>query len=237
MSAQSNDQQSASGDNYDDLDAIKSHLSAVEQVLKQEYAKLKETVAEKKPSAEVPISGTEGAEADPGQEEGEGEGAEADGDKVAQSEESDLRSVYVGGVDYAVTPEQLEKVFQQCGPIVRVTIPCDKFSGHPKGFAYVEFEDVDSAKAAVELNGVQLRGRELKVIPKRTNVRGFNRGRGGRGRGAPRGGMMMPMMMPMMGMGMPMPMMGMPNYRGGMPNYRGGRAGRGRGRGGQYQPY
>ncbi|KAL2762038.1 embryonic polyadenylate-binding protein 2 isoform 2, partial [Daubentonia madagascariensis] len=47
--------------------------------------------------------------------------------------EADHRSVYVGNVDYGGTAEELEAHFNCCGEIHRVTILCDKFSGHPKG--------------------------------------------------------------------------------------------------------
>jgi hypothetical protein len=40
-------------------------------------------------------------------------------------------------VDYGATAEELESHFDGCGSIVRVTIPCDKFSGHPKGLVLV----------------------------------------------------------------------------------------------------
>lgn len=36
-------------------------------------------------------------------------------------------------VDYGGTAEELESHFHSCGEINRVTILCDKFSGHPKG--------------------------------------------------------------------------------------------------------
>ncbi|KAG1493202.1 hypothetical protein G6F46_009274 [Rhizopus delemar] len=45
----------------------------------------------------------------------------------------DSRSVYVGNVDYGASPEELQAHFQSCGTINRVTILCDKFTGHPKG--------------------------------------------------------------------------------------------------------
>ncbi|KAG0185514.1 cytoplasmic RNA-binding protein [Apophysomyces sp. BC1034] len=104
----------------------------------------------------------------------------------------DSRSVYVGNVDYGATPEELQAHFQSCGTINRVTILCDKFSGHPKGYAYIEFAEPTFVNAAVILNESLFRGRLLKVSPKRTNVPGFaqrGRGRGGF-RGAFRGGMM-----------------------------------------------
>uniref|UniRef100_A0A8C5VZJ1 PABPN1 like, cytoplasmic n=1 Tax=Microcebus murinus TaxID=30608 RepID=A0A8C5VZJ1_MICMU len=47
--------------------------------------------------------------------------------------EADHRSVYVGNVDYGGSAAELEAHFNRCGEIHRVTILCDKFSGHPKG--------------------------------------------------------------------------------------------------------
>ncbi|NWS72334.1 EPAB2 protein, partial [Crotophaga sulcirostris] len=88
--------------------------------------------------------------------------------------EADQRSVYVGNVDYGGTAEELESHFNSCGEINRVTILCDKFSGHPKGYAYIEFEEKSSVNAAVELHGSVFRGRVIKVLPKRTNMPGLS---------------------------------------------------------------
>ncbi|KAM8799165.1 embryonic polyadenylate-binding protein 2 [Eudromia elegans] len=105
--------------------------------------------------------------------------------------EIDQRSIYVGNVDYGGTAEELESHFNSCGQINRVTILCDKFSGHPKGYAYIEFEEKSSVKAAVELDESVFRGRVIKVLPKRTNMPGISstdRGRY-RGRFRARGGL------------------------------------------------
>nr|XP_056718873.1 embryonic polyadenylate-binding protein 2 [Euleptes europaea] len=105
--------------------------------------------------------------------------------------EADQRSVYVGNVDYGGTAEELEAHFNNCGEINRVTILCDKFSGHPKGYAYIEFADKISVQAAVELDETTFRGRVIKVLPKRTNMPGISttdRG-GSRGRFHSRGGL------------------------------------------------
>lgn len=40
---------------------------------------------------------------------------------------------YVGQVDYDATPEELRAHFAPCGTINRITIMCDKITGHPKG--------------------------------------------------------------------------------------------------------
>jgi len=126
-------------------------------------------------------------------------------------EDIDSRSIFVGNVDYSASPEEIQAHFQSCGSINRVTILLDKFTGHPKGYAYVEFTEPSLVAQALVLNESVFHGRNLKVVPKRTNVPGMTRGRG---RGYMRGG----------------------RGRGGFPprgGYRGGYRGRGRG----YTPY
>ncbi|XP_006926824.1 embryonic polyadenylate-binding protein 2 [Pteropus alecto] len=88
--------------------------------------------------------------------------------------EVDHRSIYVGNVDYGGTAKELEAYFNHCGEVQRVTILCDKFSGHPKGYAYVEFASESSVQAAVELDESIFRGRVIKVLPKRTNLPGIS---------------------------------------------------------------
>ncbi|KAM5134118.1 embryonic polyadenylate-binding protein 2 [Callospermophilus lateralis] len=88
--------------------------------------------------------------------------------------EADHRSIYVGNVDYGGTARELEAHFHHCGQVHRVTILCDKFSGHPKGYAYIEFATKSSARAAMELDESVFRGRVIKVLPKRTNFPGIS---------------------------------------------------------------
>ncbi|KAG4443451.1 hypothetical protein IFR05_001021 [Cadophora sp. M221] len=105
-------------------------------------------------------------------------------DLSEDKEDIDSRSIFVGNVDYASSPEEIQAHFQSCGSINRVTILLDKFTGHPKGYAYVEFTEPSLVAQALVLNESVFRGRNLKVVPKRTNVPGMTRGRGG-GRGGP----------------------------------------------------
>ncbi|XP_010269828.1 PREDICTED: polyadenylate-binding protein 2-like [Nelumbo nucifera] len=97
----------------------------------------------------------------------------------AEKEEVDSRSIYVGNVDYACTPEEVQQHFQSCGTVNRVTILTDKF-GQPKGFAYVEFVETDAVQNALLLNESELHGRQLKVSAKRTNIPGMKQYRGRR---------------------------------------------------------
>ncbi|KAJ7068067.1 hypothetical protein C8F01DRAFT_1017105 [Mycena amicta] len=92
---------------------------------------------------------------------------------------ADVRSIYVGNVDYGATPEEIQVHFQACGTINRVTILCDKFTGHPKGhvpslvlispslfysFAYVEFAEPEHIETALTMDNSLFRGRLIKVL-------------------------------------------------------------------------
>ncbi|XP_059148854.1 polyadenylate-binding protein 2-like isoform X2 [Physella acuta] len=106
-----------------------------------------------------------------------------------EKQEADGKSIYVGNVDYGATAEELEQHFHGCGSVNRVTILCDKYTGHPKGFAYIEFADKDSVITAMALDESLFRGRQIKVVPKRTNRPGISStNRRPRGRGVARGG-------------------------------------------------
>lgn len=117
--------------------------------------------------------------------------------------DSDGRSIWIGNVDYGATAEELEAHFHGCGAVSRVTILCDKFTGHPKGFAYMEFAEKEAVELATALDDSLFRGRQIQVTAKRTNRPGISstnrppRGRrpsrssyhyGYAPRGVPRGG-------------------------------------------------
>ncbi|MCD7472504.1 hypothetical protein HAX54_013761 [Datura stramonium] len=89
----------------------------------------------------------------------------------AEKEEVDSRSIYVGNITLA-RAEEVQQHFQSCGTVNRVTILTDKF-GQPKGYAYVEFVEMEAVQNALLLNESELHGRQLKVSAKRTNVPGM----------------------------------------------------------------
>ncbi|KAL7496748.1 hypothetical protein ACHAWT_004883 [Skeletonema menzelii] len=148
------------------------------------------------------------------------EGKKSDADTTNK----DGHSIYVGQVDYSTTPEELLAHFESCGTVERVTIVCDKFTGKPKGFAYLEFQTDAAVENALKLDGSTFKERQLKVTPKRVNDPNFYAQQGGgyqgrgRGRGRGRGG----------------GFQGRGRGRGGYGRG-GGRGFRGRGRG--YNPY
>ncbi len=72
--------------------------------------------------------------------------------------------LYVGGLAYSVTEQELEAYFAEQGKVTSATIIKDRDSGQSKGFGFVEMEDDAAAKTVIEsLNGKELSGRSLTV--------------------------------------------------------------------------
>ena len=69
-------------------------------------------------------------------------------------------------IGYKRTDRQTSKVYIYIKKhsYSRVTILTNKFDGHPKGFAYVEFTDKDSVSTAMALDESLFRGRQIKVL-------------------------------------------------------------------------
>ena len=73
-------------------------------------------------------------------------------------------SIYVGNLSYDVTREDIEDVFNEYGSVGRVSLPMDRETGRPRGFAFVEMSSKDDEAKAIEaLNGAEWMGRVMKV--------------------------------------------------------------------------
>lgn len=92
-------------------------------------------------------------------------------------------SIYIGNLAYGATEEDLTSVFQEYGTVNRVTVPTDRETGRPRGFAFVEMSKEAEEDAAIEaLDGAEWMGRELRVNKAKPRERqgGGNRGGGDR---------------------------------------------------------
>ena len=96
-----------------------------------------------------------------------------------------MRDIFVGNLDYETSEDELRQLFAAYGPVDRVSIVTDRYSGQPRGFAFVEMTSAgDADKAITELNGAQLHGRTLDVnearrSPEHTRGEGRERRRSG----------------------------------------------------------
>jgi len=72
--------------------------------------------------------------------------------------------VFVGNLSFDVTREELIQAFSAAGRVVDAKVPTDRETGRPRGFAFVEFEDDETALKSISLmNGKDLKGRPLRV--------------------------------------------------------------------------
>lgn len=78
------------------------------------------------------------------------------------------KKLYVGNMNYDTTEDSLRSMFSNYGEVVSVNVVADKYTGRSRGFAFVEMDTDETAKAAIEsANGQELDGRALKVAEAR----------------------------------------------------------------------
>lgn len=99
--------------------------------------------------------------------------------------------IYVGGLPYSATEQQLSELFAQHGAVESARVITDKFTGQSRGFGFVEMATEEDAKKAIAaLNATQMGGRTLTVNeakPQEPRTGGGGRGGFGGG-GGDRGG-------------------------------------------------
>ena len=113
--------------------------------------------------------------------------------------------LYVGNLSFHTSPEAVQAAFAAIGEVREVSMPTDRETGQPRGFAFVTMGTPQAAADAISrLDGTMLDGRPLRVneaqerAPRGGGGGGFGgggggggggpRGGGGGGRGGPRGG-------------------------------------------------
>lgn len=96
--------------------------------------------------------------------------------------------IYVGGLPYSATEQQLSDLFAAHGAVASARIITDKFTGQSRGFGFVEMSSDAEAQAAITaLNGSEMGGRTLTVNEARPQEPRTGGGGGG-GRGGFGGG-------------------------------------------------
>lgn len=74
------------------------------------------------------------------------------------------KRIYVGGLPYSATEQDLSNLFSTHGEVASVSIVTDKYTGQAKGFGFVEMTtDSEAASAINALNGTMMGGRNLTV--------------------------------------------------------------------------
>lgn len=92
------------------------------------------------------------------------------------------RKLYVGGLSYDTTEDQLREAFARFGAVESAKLIRDRDSDRSKGFGFVEMSSDQEAEQAIRgLNGTMLDGRQITVnhARERTDRGGRSGGYGG----------------------------------------------------------
>ena len=72
--------------------------------------------------------------------------------------------LYVGNLSYSITSQKLEDLFAEHGQVNSAQVIQDRDTGRSKGFGFVEMNDANEGRAAIEtLNLKEVDGRALTV--------------------------------------------------------------------------
>lgn len=73
-------------------------------------------------------------------------------------------NIYVSNLPYRINDEELREIFAAYGVVNRAKIVKDKATNRSRGFGFVEMENDDEARVAIDnLNGKDIGGRAIKV--------------------------------------------------------------------------
>lgn len=74
------------------------------------------------------------------------------------------KKLYVGGLPYSTTDDQLRTAFAAVGEVTEASVVTDRDTGRSRGFGFVEMATEDDAQKAIDsLNGTDLDGRNITV--------------------------------------------------------------------------
>jgi len=92
--------------------------------------------------------------------------------------------LYIGGLAYSVTDQELNELCSQYGSVESATVVKDRDTNNSRGFGFVEMNTQEEAEKAIEaLNGSDHQGRSLIVNiakPRADRPRNQDRNRGPR---------------------------------------------------------
>ena len=97
--------------------------------------------------------------------------------------------IFVGGLNWDATDDDLRQSFGECGTITDAVVVNDRDTGRSRGFGFVTYSSDEEAKAAVEkFDGQDFMGRKLTVNEARQREERGDGGGGGGGGGGRGGG-------------------------------------------------
>lgn len=75
------------------------------------------------------------------------------------------RKIFVGGIAYDVTNEDLSSYFSQFGDVSQAQVKFDRTTGRSRGFAFVEFATAEACKLALAQREQQIKNKQCEIKP------------------------------------------------------------------------
>ncbi|MEA2031794.1 MAG: RNA-binding protein [candidate division Zixibacteria bacterium] len=89
-------------------------------------------------------------------------------------------NIFVGNLSFDAGEDDLSQLFEQHGEVSSAKVIRDRLSGRSRGFAFIEMPDDGAAQSAIdELNGTDLKGRQINVNQARPRENRTRDGGGG----------------------------------------------------------
>ena len=76
------------------------------------------------------------------------------------------KTIYVGNLQWDVTDDELSDFFTPVGAVFSAEVVREQDTGRSRGYGFVSMENAD--RAMTELNGKELRGRAVRISPRRS---------------------------------------------------------------------
>lgn len=74
-----------------------------------------------------------------------------------------MNKIYIGNLPFKMEASDLRSTFARFGEITDLFLVKDRETGRLKGFGFITFADASSAQAALQMDGQEFSGRNLKV--------------------------------------------------------------------------
>merc|ERR1712087_719373 len=87
-------------------------------------------------------------------------------------------TVFLRGLPFSVTEEELRKDFAECGEIERLTLPLND-EGKPKGIGFIKYKIEEGVDAALKFDSTEYGGRTINV----SKAGEGGKGKDGKGKG------------------------------------------------------
>jgi RNA recognition motif-containing protein len=89
------------------------------------------------------------------------------------------KKLYIGNLPYSITETALREMFTPLGEVNSVSVITDRYTGQPKGFAFIEMADDTAARQAIsQINGKTFENRAITVAEARPQEQRFSAGGG-----------------------------------------------------------